>query len=905
MYCNSSKDWNNMENRGRNQAIEPYLSTKMIKHIKFLSLLKVVCLSITNYSEVDSEVHEELKTSSRKIISIKAISSFGNHATIVCKLGGLPPVPGVVDSSIDMEGANSGGGKRNKTKAMTGGAPSPIGRIFVELEGEPLNDTGVNTLVYQQAVGTTQPVFPTSVDECKRMFVMGDIDFHDLLHMEWGAFADSIMRTLNDRGINAGRNQIQARLTVLFDKLRTLDDSDPKTKEIRAKYCMIALDLLRDDLIQGFGSTIQKGVLATINIYNDSDKYDIHHGKRVTDPNITKAVFNALFLVNVVFDNGVVYTVHMEIDRAKVKSKIDEANLSGRRSYQSVSYWVDDVIKFIHENKDGFYRIVKDSIQNSIKNSVNVSLKINSKFVTPTNIQDYLKYLHFSMNNISTTPPLHHAAFVFGCKCFTVYDDSGIEFCQSEHDGQSQHGQFLPIITTLPNNDMVVGFSDTAAAHFVSIKPIFVRKRLDETTQYKITDVNFVVNPYFHCPTYPTDRLSRIYQVLGLNKGDTLDTIGIVSSPDSSSLKIQEEVIQDAEDQEAKVAQFQASVAAGAEAIRKADEAMTAMTAMMDRTAAEAAMAEEASDDAAKAEQIINHIKNVITTTPISPPASIDAPAAATALVTSISTHGSGIVKQALSSICGTFHYLLSPLIKRTAVRGPQVATGHQVMVTDEERVPQGATDHLAMVTDEERAGMTQQPNTDFFDDNIAINISVVLGYVLNYIKNMENISIVEKHHIKNTHDEIEKTRFEYRKNTQPDIAQSGTSTSTRGRDVSPDRDSIKPNQSDSILEVLVREIKNHEENIQSYKELNRNIIHDVSEIILYGDGIIERYAEIIRQRERMGGKRRTLRRAVKKNTRRSYRSRRLCRRQYSMSKLKNKNTQRRGRSRKSKTIRR
>lgn len=889
-----------MEDLDREEAIEPYLSTKMIKHIEFLSLLKVVCLSITNYSEVDSEVHEELKTSSRKIISIKAISSFGNHATIVCKLGGLPPVHGVVDSSIDMEGANSGGGKRNKTKAMTGGAPSPIGRIFVELEGEPLKkDTGVNTLVYQQAVGTTQPVFPTSVDECKRMFVMGDIDFHDLLHMEWGAFADSIMRTLNDRGINAGRNQIQARLTVLFDKLRTLDDSDPKTKEIRAKYCMIALDLLRDDLIQGFGSTIQKGVLATINIYNDSDKYDIHHGKRVTDPNITKAVFNALFLVNVVFDNGVVYTVHMEIDRAKVKSRIDEANRRDRMSYQSVSYWVDDVIKFIHENKDDFYRIVKDSIQNS----VNVSLKINSEFVAPTNIQKYLTYLQLSMNNISTTPPLHHAAFVFGCKCFTVYDDSGIEFCQSEHDGQSQHGQFLPIITTLPNNDMVVGFSDTGAAHFVSIKPIFVRERRDETTQYKITDVNFVVNPYFHCPTYPTNHLSPIYQVLGLNKGDTLDTIGIVSSPDSSSLKIQEEVIQDAEDQEAKVAQFQASVAAGAEAIRKADEAMTAMTAMMDRTAAEAAMAAEASDDAAKAEQIINHIKNVITTTPISPPASIDAPAAATALVTSISTHGSGIVKQALSSICGTFHYLLSPLIKRTAVRGPQVATGHQVMVTDEERVPQGATDHLAMVTDEERAGTTQQPNTDFFDDNIAINISVVLGYVLNYIKNMENIHKLDDNIRQNT-DNIEHLRVLL----EEKVTDNPTSSHNRSRDDSPVRTPIKTvKELTNDISELEEIIEHLQQTIAMYAISNRKIIQDVAMIISDGDRGIDNI--LMRQGMRwgmgMGGKIRTLRRAVKKNTRRSYRSRRLCRRQYSMSKLKNKNTQRRGRSRKSKTIRR
>ena len=850
------------DGRGRDQAIEPYLYTCMIGPSDFLLLLKVIRLSI----------HGDPTTfmdDSAKIISIKAISSFGNHATIVCNL--TEPFP-VAD-----DGAGGAGGA----------GASPIGRIFVKLEGEQLNeDTGVTTLVYQQAVGTTQPVFPTSVDLCKQMFVMGDIDFYDLLRTrtdaDWGEFADKMRVDLNDRGIGLGRKQIKDRLTVFFDKIRKFPDS--QAREIRAKYCMIALDLLRDDLIQGFGSTIQKGVLATINIYNTDDEYTIHHGKRVTDPDITKAVFNVLLLVNVVFDNGVVYTVHMEIDRAKVKALIDELRGDGV-AYQSVSYWVDDVIKFIHENKDGFYDIVKGSIQNS----VNVSLKINNDVVAPTAIPGYLEYLHTSMlststsssstSSSSTTPPLHHAAFVFGCKCFTVYD----ERCSFRQD---EDGTFLPIIATLPNNDMVVGQENTEKNdYFVSIKPIFVR--LSTGVVKKITDVNFVVNTdFFHCPTYPTGVSSLISQVLGLKNGETINSIGIEYSPDSFSLKLKDEVVKAAEDEEAT-----------AVAKAKFDEAMEAMEAMEEAGAMARAAATAAAAAEEEAVSIINQIKEVITI-PISVPnddsmgspgiedekakAAAEAKAAASsnaaALVERISSNGSGIVKQALNSICGTFHYLLTPFMKRTG----GVATRSEV-------VPGGGVE---MVTDEARAG--KGARTFFFDDNIAINISVVLGYVLNFIKNMEN-----------TH----KLNEEIGKN----ISKIGELRSRlRRRDDSPGRMKSQNTELESESELRKESSEKekanevHENSIAMYRASNRKIIKDVSEIILRGDdAIIERFGEIIQERERerareilmmrrRGGKMRTLRRGVKKNTRRS-------RRRY--SKLK-KNTQR-CRSRKSKTRRR
>ena len=862
MYCNSSKDWNNMADSDRTSAIESYLSTCMIGPSDFLSLLKVIRLSI------HGDDPAKFKTESAKIISIKAISSFGNHATIVCKLKDPLPAAG---------GAGGAGGA----------GASPIGRIFVEPEGEPLlkDAGGVETLVYQQAVGTTQPVFPTSVDLCKQMFVMGDIDFDELLRTrtdtDWRKFANNMCLVLNDRGIGLGRKQIKERLTVFFDKIRNLHDS--QARKIRAKYCMIALDLLRDDLIQGFGSTIQKGVLATINIYNTDDEYTIHHGKRVTDPDITKAVFNVLLLVNVVFDNGVVYTVHMEIDRAKVKDLIDERIRDERMigsdgvAYQSVSYWVDDVIKFIHKNKDGFYGFVKGSIQNY----VNVSLKINGQAVAPAAIPGYREYLltcmpstSSSSSSSSTTPPLHHAAFVFGCKCFTVYDDR-YSFRQSED------GTFLPIISTLPNNDMVVGQENTKKNdYFVSIKPIFVR--LSTGVVKKITDVNFVVNRFFHCPTYPTDYSSLISEVLGLKKGETINSIGIEYSPDSFSLKLKDEVVEAADDEEAT-----------AVAKAKFDEAMKAMKEEDAEARAAEARAAEAS--------IINQIKDVITI-PISVPnhdlmgspgiEDEKAKAAAAELVENISINGSGIVKQALNSICGTFHYLLTPFMKRTG----GVSMGSEV-------VPGGGVE---MVTDEALAGMDEahagmdeaRAGTFFVDDNIAINISVVLGYVLNYIKNMENTrKLNEKIREK-------ESQIRYLRELQQEIkgnAASDDSTNLRPRHESPVRGLEK---TVDVIEVeisdLQKEIIRYNQSIAMDDASNRKIIQDVSEIILYGDAIIEIFGvqiqiEIEKERKMgRGGKMRTLRRGVKKNTRRS-------RRRYSKFK---KNTQR-CRSRKSKTRRR
>ena len=167
---------------------------------------------------------------------------------------------------------------------------------------------------------------------------------------------------------------------------------------------------------------------------------------------------------------------------------------------------------------------------------------------------------------------------------------------------------------------------------------------------------------------------------------------------------------------------------------------------------------------------------------------------------------------------------------------------------------------------------------TFFFDDNIAINISVVLGYVLNYIKNMENTRKLNEL-IRQNKSKIGELR-----------------SRLRSRDDSPERmksqNTELESKSKSELRKESSEIEEanevHEKSIAMDHASNLKIIQDVSEIILRGDSAIKiLFDEIILERERerarkilprrRGGKMHTLRRGVKKKTRRP------CRRCYSI----------------------
>ena len=86
----------------------------------------------------------------------------------------------------------------------------------------------------------------------------------------WASFTDSIMNNLNVNGINQGRIAFKEKLKVLFEKIRTLKDDDPKTHELRKKYSEMAMDLLRNDL-----SLVAKQVRVTQYKYYEEIK--AHH----------------------------------------------------------------------------------------------------------------------------------------------------------------------------------------------------------------------------------------------------------------------------------------------------------------------------------------------------------------------------------------------------------------------------------------------------------------------------------------------------------------------------------------------------------------------------------------------------------------------------------------------------
>lgn len=704
--------------------IQEYLLTKIISPRRLLS----ECFTCFLLSVPQRDLPDD---ASLRVNTVISYMSGGNHATIVCE--------------------------------CAGSVGSPESRITAILKGEVLrSNTGVTTRRYDQAVGVAQPLFNHSVDRLKKLFVLGkgETEFEpaqlgvDVWDENWPVLADAIMEQLNT-GISEGREAFKEKLIVLFEKIRALNDSDPKTRELRARYCIMAMDLLRDDIFQSFESTIQKGVLATINIHNSSDEYDRHHGKPVTDPMLAKAPYNLLILVNVVI-GGYVYTIHMEIDREAVKELLKAASTAEHRSgddiYQSVSYWIGDVIKWIHENKNEFFSIVKDVLDKSVPN-VTGGVAPQIGFLHKTYLlQKMMQMLGQLPDDMPGQPPhempgqrpeipLYQAIYVSGCKCFTLYHpDFSFRNVGDRPDTNRR------CIVTTPNSDMTVGYYKDRK-YFVSIKPITVTRH--SIGEYTITDVNFTLPaaPLFHVPTYDTAGL--LNQVIKPDDGDVFDSNGLFNSPDTGSVRIQDSVKSAAaamEYEDAAAAAAAAEAAAAAAAVKKANfemnqakaNAVSKMSAdpmgpsvkgvnkkQQKRTSPsqtkntddpqkanekktlayeKAGSAYKKADLAKKkvnakavaAASLIEEVKVGITKPETQP----------TELVKHIVSQEKttpGILKQALNTICSTFHYLLSPF------------------------------------TSLQRLGVVI-PHTVLLDQDTAMRISIVLMCACNYFKESESI---------------------------------------------------------------------------------------------------------------------------------------------------------------------
>ena len=662
----------------RTIAIQDYLSTKIISPERLL----FECMEV----HLMSVPQTDILTGDFSIDDVFALTSAGNHATIVC-------------TCADNVG-------------------SPEGRITAILEGEALpSGTGVTTRRYDQAVGVAQPLFNHSVDRLKELFVLGNHEtdisllLRDWNHGAWANFTDKIMEDLNVKGINAGREAFKDKLKVLFEKIRALKVDDPNIHELRRRYCIMAMDLLRNDLFQFFGPTIQKGLLATINIHNTSDDYLRHHGKPVIPGSaIEKAPYNLLILVNFVI-GGHVYTIHIGIDREAVKELLFHASRdegkNGDDKYQSVSYWIGDVIKWIHDHKDKFFSIMRMVLDKSLPKVASVAAHIGIR---------HKKYLLDKMDEMlvrdqSSTPSLDHAIFVSGCKCFTLYHPE-LLFCNVDDSTFRKS-----IIITTPNTDMTVGVY--RGEHFVSVKPIIVKLPITELT---ISNIMFTLPPphgqlpLFHVPTY-SENDELLDEVLKPSEGDSFGSFqSSPTTPGIDSLKLQAQVVADApviESEDDATEAPEAPEVAVKFQMEKAPENADSASIFPSSAAAKAkapappkAPAKKAKakvkvkappkEPAPEVAALIEEIKDRITRPQINPELEL------VKHIVSKEVATPGILKQALNAICGTFHYLLSPF------------------------------------TSLQRLGVT--PHTELLDPDTAMRISIVLMCALNYSEKGKSI---------------------------------------------------------------------------------------------------------------------------------------------------------------------
>ena len=484
----------NIEDAMFTPIIQNHLLTCMLSPVEFLGFLKVHLLSVSSAAAAAA--------AAGAILSIRIISSWGNHATAVCfvKRGG-----------------------------------SPEGRVTAYLQFKDLTPparVGVVTNRYDSPQGVVQIVFPKLVEKVREIMVLGNVPLDPASWASWATtINDSVFGVLNKYGITAGRNELERKLAASFERIRNLSlkselrEKQIELREIRVKYCDLLLDLLRDDLLQNYGGTVQQGLLGTINIRNNNDDYHTHNGKPVTDPTLRQAAYNVLFLINIDI-GGHIYTVHMDIDRPAVEAflenKNDERKQHRVNEFQSVSYWVGGVIEYIHTNKAEFVKRVIAALS---------AFTARTPGVGAVQADVFKQYVIDHLKGAGADIPLQHDAFILSCKSVTLIQDSHIA-------------------TPVPTNDNTVGINHQGAP-FSSFKRFSFPGREED-----ITGVNFKVvyceghlksipadyERWCHFPTYDFRPIDRILEI---EVGDSLDSQpgAIYSGPTKDSLALQEDVL--------------------------------------------------------------------------------------------------------------------------------------------------------------------------------------------------------------------------------------------------------------------------------------------------------------------------------------------------------------------------
>ena len=218
----------NIEDPMFTPIIQNHLLTCMLSPVEFLGFLKVHLLSVSSAAA---------GAGAAGVHSIRIISSWGNHATAVCFV-------------------KRGGGQEGRVTACL---------QFKDLT--TLDGVSVVTNRYDSPQGVVQIVFPKLVEKVREIMVLGNVPLDPASWASWTmTIMNSVFAVLNQHGITAGRNELERKLAASFQRIRELSlkskplEKQIELREIRVKYCDLLLDLLRDDLLQNYGGTVQQGL---------------------------------------------------------------------------------------------------------------------------------------------------------------------------------------------------------------------------------------------------------------------------------------------------------------------------------------------------------------------------------------------------------------------------------------------------------------------------------------------------------------------------------------------------------------------------------------------------------------------------------------------------------------------
>ena len=296
-----------------NDEIEDYLLTVIMTPREFLNNL-----TVTNF-----KISSKQSTPGATIALFEMFSTWGHHSTIISHSYINPRSPEFTLTSCLQ---------------------------FKDFISNPTENDNLHRIDSPQCV--VQIVFYELIDMIRSCMVDPHIDIMDLER--------DILQKFN-QAIQTGREHFKNKLITTFDKFRGLS----KTNKSREKFCMLILDILRNDLLHDYGPTIQYGCLSTINIVGDDDKF-LYNGKPVADPDMNSAAYNVRFLIKITMSDGNVRKIYMEIDRAKVarllRDKSSRLPASKSQNKKSVSYWVGQVIEYIHHNKPEFFNVVCEAL---------------------------------------------------------------------------------------------------------------------------------------------------------------------------------------------------------------------------------------------------------------------------------------------------------------------------------------------------------------------------------------------------------------------------------------------------------------------------------------------------------------------------------------------------------------